>query len=289
MQYLFHMTLIETIHHSRERLTKSQEKALRYILDHYEEATFLPLSRLTRSIGVSEATLIRLAQALGFSGFPEFKKELQSLVRQRLTTVARLEHTVEQLHGEEHVLTKVFQQDIENLTHTLKDIHSDVFTKVVDAISKAPRITIIGLRTSYSLAIFLGLVLRYLEKEVTVLSPDHGEFWDHVAAWRRNDLIIGISFPRDSRMTIEAVQHAKTNGIMCIGITDHALAPLAHYCSLVLTARCTIDSYIESYTAPLSLINAIATALSVRNPKQTLQSLKKFEAIWQEKDIYINP
>lgn len=269
-------------------LTKSQKAALKYILDHYEEAIFLPASSLARKIGVSEATIIRLAQAMGFKGFPEFKRALQSSIKEKISTVSRLEHTVSHIKDEEDTLIKVFQEDIGNISQTLKDISIDTFIRVVKEIKRAERIFIIGLRSAYSLSIFFGTTLRYIGKDVRVLKPDHGELWDHTATWRKSDLVIGISFPRYAKTTIDTVQYAREKGLKCIGITDHPLSPLAKHCDLVLTARCGIDSYIESFTAPLSLINAIVTAVSVHDPDKTLKSLKKLEAVWSERNTYIH-
>jgi DNA-binding MurR/RpiR family transcriptional regulator len=178
---------------------------------------------------------------------------------------------------------------MDNLAQTLRDIPMPTFNRVVDAIHDARRVVMLGLRSSFALAVFMGTVLRYAGKDVTVLQGEHGDLWDHAIGWGRDDVIVGISFPRYTRLTVEAMQHAKRQGCMCIGITDSAVAPLATQCHLVLTARCALDSYIESFTAVMSLVNAIVTAISIRDPKRTLQSLKKFEAMWHERDIYVNP
>jgi DNA-binding MurR/RpiR family transcriptional regulator len=278
----------DKIKKGQDGLTISQKRALKYILDHYEESIFLSASNLARKIGVSEATIIRLAQAMGFKGFPEFKRELQSSIKEKISTVSRFEHTVSHIKDEEDILIKVFQEDMENLSQTLKNISIDTFMQVVAEIRKAERIFIIGLRSAYSLSIFFGTTLRYIGKDVRVLKPDHGEFWDHAVTWRKSDLVIGISFPRYAKITIDAIKYAREKRIKCIGITDHLLSPLARHCNLVLTARCDIDSYIESFTAPLSLINAIVTAVSVSDSEKMLKSLKKLEIVWGEKDIYVH-
>jgi len=270
-------------------LTSSQRRVLRYILSHAEEVAFLPVSALAQRTGVSEATVVRLAQAMGFRGFPDLKKELQSCIRKRISTVSRLERTIDEVGGgdEETVLIKVFQEDMRNLAETLQDLPIEAFRRAVKEMERAKRIFIVGLRSAYSLSIFLGTALRYLGKEVAVLKPDHGEMWDLTLGWRKRDLVIGISFPRYTRITVEILRYAKQKGIKTIGITDNPLSPLAKYADVVLLARCAIDSYIESFTAPLSLINALLTVLSLRDPKRTLRSLRKFERVWGEKEIYI--
>jgi len=272
-----------------KNLTSSQSKVLRYILDHAEEVAFLPISALARRTGVSEATVVRLAQAMGFKGFPELKREIQGQIRERISTVSRLERTIDEVGkgDEEAVLIRVFQEDMRNLAETLQEISIRSFREAIRELERAKRVFVVGLRSAYSLAIFFGTALRYLGKEVVILKPDHGELWDLTMGWRKGDLVIGISFPRYTRTTVEIVREAKGKGIRTIGITDNPLSPLARYADIVLLAKCGIESYIESFTAPLSLINALLTALSLKDPKRTLRSLQRFERIWGEKEIYL--
>ena len=88
---------------------------LEYILAHEEEAVFLKIGDIARKGKVSEATVVRLAKALGFKGFPELQRELQRLFRNKLTTTSRLRKTAEKVGGEKDVVTKVLQMDINNI------------------------------------------------------------------------------------------------------------------------------------------------------------------------------
>jgi DNA-binding MurR/RpiR family transcriptional regulator len=269
-------------------LTPSQRKLMEYILFHDDESIFLNTGDLAKKVNISEATVVRLSKALGFKGFPEFQRELRLLFKNKLTTTSRLKKTVKKTTNEGDVLIKVLQTDIHNIEETLKQIPVQEFKQFVKLIDSADRIIIIGLRSAYSLAIFLGIALEFLQKNVWVIQPGIGDMWDRFLGFKKRDLVIGISFPRYTKQTVEVLRFAKQKGMKTLAITDSAISPLAQYADYVLTAQYKMDSFVESFTAPLSLINAIVTALGVFSKKSTMKSLKELEAVWENQQVYYN-
>lgn len=282
------MSLNNLLKEKASFLTQSQRKLMEYILAHEDESIFLNIGDLAKKVNVSEATVVRLSKTLGFIGFPEFQKELRLLFRSKLSTTSRLQKTVKRVTNEGDVLVKVLQTDIENITGTLKQTSVEEFRQFIKAIDSAERIIIAGLRSAYSLAIFFGIALEFIQKNVWVIQPGIGDMWDRMVGLRKGDLVIGISFPRYARETVEIFRFAKTKGVMTLAITDSLLSPLGQYADHVLTAQYKTDSFIESFTAPLSLINAIVTALGVNNKKTTMKSLKELEHIWESQQVYYN-
>ena len=267
-------------------LTRSQRKLLEYILSHNDESVFLNVEALAKKVEVSEATVVRLSKALGFEGFPEFQKELRLFFRNKLTTTARLQKTVKKVTTEVDILTKVLQGDIHNIDETLKQVSAREFKAFVKSIESAERVIIIGLRSVYSLAVFFGVAMEFLQKNVWVIQPGIGDMWDRLMGLKKGDLVIGISFPRYTQQTVNVLRFAKQKGIKTLAITDSLISPLAQYADHVLTAQYRMDSFIESFTAPFSLINSIVTALGVANKKRTMTSLKKLEMVWKDHQIY---
>ena len=269
-------------------LTQSQRKLLEYILAHEEEFVFLKIADLARRAKVSQATVSRLSQTLGFKGFPGFQKELQRLFRNKLTTTSRLQNTVMKITSDRDVLTKVLQTDMGNIAETLKQISLSEFRQFVKSLASAERIVVVGLRSTHSLAVFLGVALEFLQKNVWILQPGIGDMWDRLLGLKKGDVVVGISFPRYTKQTIEVLRFAKDKGLKTLAITDTLISPLAQYADHVLTARYKMDSFIESFTAPLSLVNAVVTALGVHNQKSTLQSLEALEEVWKGQQVYFN-
>ncbi len=280
------MPFQELLINNRVRLTPSQRRIMQYIMDNYEEAIFLTASQLAQSVGVSEATVVRLAQALGFDGYPGMQKKFREGLQNRLSTVTRLEHAVDHVRQVGDVVVKVLQEDIQNLSETLRNLPIEVFEQAVVDMEKAKRIFVVGLRGAHAPALTLATYLRFLGKQAQLLVPGHGELWDIVQGLGKTDLVVGISFPRYTSVTVEILEHARRQRARVGAITDSPLSPLARHAHWVLTAQCRLDSFIESFTAATSLINALLTAMSIQKPGKTLRILREREALWEEKGVY---
>ena len=280
------MSFYSLLSEKKNHLTTAQQRAIKYITENYEDAVFLTASSLSRRIGVSEATVVRLAQNLGFDGFRGMQRMLRESFQNRLSTDARLEQTVKHAKTDEDVLVKVVQEDVRNLTQTLESISIKAFRRAVSEMATARKIFVVGLKGSHSTALLLARYLGFLREEIYLLKPGYGDIWDSFQEVNAKDLVVGISFPRYTRITIDALAYANGQGAKVGAITDSLFSPLADHAHWVLPVNHQLDSFIESYTAVVSLINALLTALSIRNPRETLKALKKREVLWKEKDIY---
>ena len=274
---------------NRIQLTEAQKRAVKYIMDHYDESIFLTASKLAKKAGVSEATIVRLAQVLGFDGYPKLQQMLRKNLQNRLTTVNRLEQTVKNIRTDGDILTRIIQEDIRNLSETLRDISLETFHKAVTDMKNARRIYVVGLRGAHAPALVLALYLRFLQKQASAVIPGYGDVWNTLHGMTSDDLVIGISFPRYTRLTIEILEYAKENGARVGAITDSVISPLARNADWVLPVHSRLDSFIESFTAAMSLVNALLTELSVQNPEETKKALKEREFLWQKKEIYVLP
>jgi DNA-binding MurR/RpiR family transcriptional regulator len=271
------------------KLTDAQRRAAQYIMDHYDEAIFLTASKLAGKVGVSEATIVRLAQVLGFDGYPEMQRMLREKLQERLTTVTRLEKSVRNVRNDGDILTKVMQEDIRNLSLTLQEISLDTFHQAVVDMKNARRIYVVGLRGAHAPALVLSLYMRFLKKQSTAVIPGYGDVWNTLHGMGSEDLVIGISFPRYTRLTIDVLEYAHEQGARVGAITDSPFSPLARNADWVLPVHSQLDSFIESFTAAMSLVNALLTALSVQDPEETMKALKERESLWQQKEIYVIP
>ena len=280
------MPFQELLVDNKVRLTPGQRRIMQYIVDNYEEAIFLTASQLARRVGVSEATVVRLAQALGFDGYPGMQKKFRKGLQDRLSTVTRLEHTVDHVRQIGDVVVKVLQEDIQNLSQTLRDFPLEIFERAVSDLQSAKRIFVIGLRGAHAPALTLATYLRFLGKEAHLLVPGHGEMWDILQGVGSSDLVVGISFPRYTQISLEVLEYARKKRARVGAITDSPLSPLARHAHWVLTAHCQLDSFIESFTAATSLVNALLTAMSIQSPGKTLRILREREALWEEKGVY---
>jgi DNA-binding MurR/RpiR family transcriptional regulator len=272
----------------QERLTRAQKQVLKYLLDHSAEAVFLTAASLARKAGVSEATVIRLAQVLGFEGYPELQRRLREEFQDRLSTVSRFQETARQGGTEGDILAGIMQEDMRNLSQTLQDLSPEAFHQAVRDLDGAERIFVAGLRGAHAPALVLSLYLRFLKKDARLVTPGTGDVWNNIFGVGSRDLVVGISFPRYTRLTVEILAYARQQGARVGAITDSLLSPLAEFADWVLPVHSRLESFIESFAAPMSLVNALLTAVSVQNLDRTVQALKEREALWKEKKIYLS-
>ena len=112
------------------------------------------------------------------------------------------------------------------------------------------------------------------------------EMFEQILNISKDDVIIGISFPRYSRRTLNALQYAKKNGSKIVAITDSNMSPLTLVADYSLIARSDMASFADSLVAPLSLINAIIVAIAMSKPEEISNTFTKLENIWDEYEVY---
>ena len=267
------------------RLSKGQKLIAEYILKNYDKAAFMTAAKLGISVGVSESTVVRFANELGFSGYPKLQKALQELIKNKLTTVQRLELSNDfASHGA--ALKGVLKADMENIRATLEKINPYTFEDVLNSIFEAKNIYIIGLRSSTALAEFLGFYLNIILQNVRIVSYGISDIFEQMINIGEGDLVIGIGFPRYATKTIDVIDFSKARGAKVVAITDSLLSPLAAKADSTLIAQSNMASFVDSLVAPLSVINALIIAVGMREKENIADIFANLENIWQEYNVY---
>ena len=281
--------LITKIQSELPGFSKGQKQIARFILEHYDKAAFMTASRLGVTVGVSESTVVRFATELGYDGYPHLQRALQEMIRNKLTSVQRMEVAGDRMGGRD-VLQTVLHADTDMIRVTLDEIDRDAFQGAVDALMSAKRIYILGVRSSSALASFLGFYFNLLFENVTLVHTNSvSEIFEQVLRVGPGDVLFGISFPRYSKRTLSAMKYARDRGARVIALTDSQLSPLACVADHVLLARSDMASFVDSLVAPLSVINALIVAVGMSRRDEIEQTFNKLERIWEEYDVYEKP
>ena len=267
------------------RLRKGQKRIAEYILKNYDKAAFMTAAKLGTSVGVSESTVVRFANELGFSGYPKLQKALQELIKNKLTTVQRLELSNDFVTNGD-ALKGVLKADMENIRATLEKINPYTFEQVLNSIFKAKNIYIIGLRSSTALSEFLGFYLNIILQNVRVVSYGISDIFEQMIYVKEGDLVIGIGFPRYAAKTIDVLDFSKAKGAEVVAITDSLLSPLASKSDYTLIAQSNMASFVDSLVAPLSVINALIIAVGMREKEDVSEIFGSLEQIWQDYYVY---
>ena len=280
--------LFSLINEKLPSFSKGHKLIANYIHAHYDKAAFMTAQKLGKTVGVSESTVVRFATMLGCDGYPGLQRSLQDLMRSRLTAVQRIEVTSGQMNGDD-VLDRVLNLDIDRIRRTLEVTSKTDFNRAVDQIISCNTIYIMGARSSAALAEFLGYYLSLVFPRVKIVpSITTSELFERIMHIDERDVMIGISFPRYSRQTVKALDFAKHNGAKVIAVTDSASSPIAKYADSLLLARSDMASFVDSLVAPLSLINALIVAVSIKNVDKVSATFERLEQVWDEYDVYTN-
>ena len=277
---------LSILEEKKATFSKSQKRIAAYITEAYDKAAFMTANRLGKTVGVSESTVVRFAVDLGFDGYPSMQKAMREMVLNRLTSVQRIEVANNRL-GDQDVVSMVLHSDMEKLRQTSETISREEFSATVNAILKAKRVYILGVRSVAPLANFLGHYLNYMFNNVHVISGfSAGEMFEKIVGVNSEDVIIAFSFPRYSASTTKGARYCRSAGATVIGITDSKDSPLGQCSDHVLVAKSDMVSLVDSLVAPLSLVNALIVAIAAKREKELSQTFANLERIWDEYDVY---
>lgn len=267
-------------------MSKGHKLIGNYILEHYDKAAFMTAARLGAAVGISESTVVRFASELGFDGYPALQRALQDVMRNKLTAVQRIDVASDRL-GDGDILENVLNLDIERIRKTLEECSKEDFNQCVDKIVNSRTIYIFGARSAAPLAAFIKYYFNLIFPDVKLVAASTAsEMFEQIMRIDSDDVMIGISFPRYSNQTVTALKYAKQNGAKVIAITDSKSSPLVPYSDNVLLARSDMASFVDSLVAPLSLINALIVAVSIRARDRVTSTFEKLEKIWDEYEVY---
>lgn len=281
------INVLEAIAERLDRCSKGQKKIGEYLLANYASAAYMTAAKVSETVGVSESTIVRYATELGFEGYPELQAALRYAARSKLTSVERMELLKKRIGDD--TLSKSFNSDIESIRKTLALTDRSAFDGFVTEIMNAGRIYIVGARSSASLAIFLNFYLSILFDNVQIVHTVIGsEAYDQMFKVKKGDVVLGITFPRYSKLTVEVLEFSKRAGATVLGITDSVNSPIVKTADITLFADNESDTFVDSLAAPLTLINALLLEIGKRDPERTETRFAILERIWAENDVYDN-
>ncbi|MGI5893781.1 MAG: MurR/RpiR family transcriptional regulator [Candidatus Merdivicinus sp.] len=280
------MDILAEIQKKYPEFSKGQKKIANYISEHSDKAAFMTAAKLGTTVGVSESTVVRFAYEIGFNGYPELSRALQQIIRTQLTSVQRIEVTRDRM-GTGSILEEVLTQDMDKIKRTLEETSREEFESAAAAIANARKIYVIGDRSASALSRFAHYYLNLMFENVKlVTTTSSSELFEQIMRINEEDVVIGISFPRYSNMTIQAFSFAARSGAKIVAITDGPNSPLAQDATYLLAARSDMNSFVDSLVAPLSLINALLVQIGMNKQEDVLDTFQHLENLWDEYHVY---
>ena len=276
--------LLAKIRNEYSTYSKGHKAIANYILDNYDKAAFMTASVLGETAGVSESTVVRYAYALGYSGYPKLQKHLQEIIKNKLTNIQRL-NMLEGMSTEE-VITAINKMESKNLRATFENLDIETFEKVTEDLINAKRIYVIGFRSCAPLVQFMVYYLGYIFDNVHQITIGTSDIYSQLVHVNEGDVVIGMAFPRYSSQTVEGVKFAKERHAKIITITDNNLSPLYNLSDHCILTKNNINSFVDSFVAPLSIINTMIILVGLKKKDVLTENYSIMENIWREKHVY---
>jgi DNA-binding MurR/RpiR family transcriptional regulator len=267
-------TAIETrIASAQPRLGAYRHQLIRNILGNCEETCFLSSRELAKRYKVDAATVVRTVQALGYRGFADFSVDLRQHLMARITPYTALEAAARERRSVADHIDHSLDKALEHLNGLRSHLDRKRVVELARLIHRKRRTVVVGADFAASLAHYLAYGLTVLGFDAEAPQGE-GTLQHKMKLLSSRDLLIAISFGRCLRVTVEAAQNAAKKGAATFGITDSGTTPIARHCQKHLVAAVVGPSFLNSYVAPIGLINAIHVACAHLDPKRSLTLLR---------------
>ena len=280
--------LLKLLQSRQESFSPAQKAVAEYILRHYADIPFRSISQIAELTGTSEPTVSKFCNELGFSGFSGLKHRISEHVSQGLHLNDRLQRSAMQL-GAEDALRQTMDRDTENIRLTLETpANREAMDALLPMLDRARQIYTIGTRTSAFFSGLLAFKLRQQGLRVHAIDLGVNDYMDKLMLIGPEDLVIALSFPRFAQPTVKMLRVLKQRSVPIVLITGDGLTP-AFDCA-DLTFSCVMDStsYVASYSACLSLINAILLTRALEHKDQVEENLRELEGYFEEFGMFVD-
>ena len=241
-------------------LSPKKRRVADFIIKDHKKVFMMTAREIAAACDVSEPTIIRFANDLGFSGYMEFVQYMKGLLHIELTAVERLQKASRQ-SNETGTLNKYCQNAIEYLENLMNSTSDQDLKKIAAAICRAETVYVVGYRASAALAYYFGYLLKKIRDNVFIDTSLSWETRDMIARDGKNSLMFVLGFPRYPRKTIELMKYAASFNVKIIGLSDTPKSPIIalsdQYVIIDLESVSFIDPFAHITTYLAALIHEI--------------------------------
>jgi DNA-binding MurR/RpiR family transcriptional regulator len=251
----------------RHRLSPTQRRIVQRMLGMFPDVAFRSTIEIAELTGVSQPTVTRLATALGFAGFPEFRAALREVVLSGPPASPRTG-------------ASAVDQEIGNLESLKRVLDGDPMRDAVRLLAGTTPLGVIGLRASAALAQYFGYFGRRLLPAVTVCT-DASTVDDAVLQLSHQGAtaVLAFAMPRYPAGTVAAIRLARQLGLATVVVADTALAPFAPEADVLLAAPVGTGLVFDSHAGAVVLSASLLDALAGAHPQRTQERLEAHEAL----------
>jgi len=252
----------------------------KYLLDNWQDASFLTASRVAAKVGVSESVVVRFAQDVGYSGYPELQRALRDALRTQISGATSSENgSLAADSGTHESIQNLFDLTLNNLQETCNANSFDSFQAAAEMISHAKRIGVVAGRNALGPATTLAVHLNEVLNNTHLLGGGRDDLFDHLRSLGRDDLLITIGLPLYNRRTVQAAEYMRERGVPQIAITDSLSGPLSRAADVTLITKFQSHSFAHSHVATLFIVDILIYLLLVNAKGVIIKSVEDLDLV----------
>ncbi len=283
--------VVERLRSNFDALSPELQRAARWIADHPNETGLWSMRQQARNAGVSAPTMVRLARALGFSGYASLRRPFQEALTGRPAKYgprASALQAAPQAKRIERLARDIAASQIADVESVLALNSPQRLAAAVAAIAGARRVGFLGVRAPFGIAFQFRYAYNLIARNGVLFDGVGGTVHDQLDALEPGDVLIAISQEPYSTPTVEAVVTAAKRGVAVVALTDSALSPLARNATHFLLFRADSISFFPSMIAPLALVELLVAWLAAKGGKAVLKRLAEVDARLAAQRAYWN-
>lgn len=248
----------------------------RYLIDHPGDVPIASMRTIATQAGVQPATLVRLAQSLGYGGWAGLKDVFVQSLRQMPTAYSEQAKAVMRNRNPKGMFTNVVQAQAANVAK-LDELNAQVMSQAVDLLVKAKRVYVAGFRASYASAFTFYYLYRLFRPTVSMLRTEAGTLEMDLRALQAGDVVLLTAFAPYSQEIVRVYEAAIESGCKVIALCDSQVAPIAleSECNLIFGTE--VPSFFPSSTAATALVEGLIEQILARTGKKALSGLQTAE------------
>lgn len=278
----------EQISRAWNDLSNAQRKIAEYVLGNIEDAAFMTAEKLAEACDVSEASVIRFANRLGYERYSELQTELRIGMREKLYQHDRFERSasLKSAGSSVKIAQKSMLSDIKGIEKTMASIKESTLNSVASHIVSARNVYVIGTHSTYGIACYFANTLGWIRDNVFLIDEVHSPTFDRVADSNSADVFVAIGFPPYTSTTVRYIEGARKRGTYCIGITDLPLSPIAmraHETIYVYDEKLFFD---DNLAPTVSVLSALLALIGAYDYEAAKRHLKQRQDYWNEIGFY---
>lgn len=280
-------SLLDKLRQGLDGLTPKGRVLANYILQNPRSTVFLRTCELARECGVSEATVVRFVEQIGYRGYRDFIRALRDVLDTELTLPDRVELT-DMKGAEGERMGRVIRDEIQNLNRLYRSLDPESIRQAADMLRDANRVYVVGSRLSYTFAYYLGWSLTKIRSRVRILKGSDSTCIDWLTICDEPLLVVMIATSRYPNELLRLAKFVWRCGHTLMVIADSSLCPLGQFAHLELLAPCEHFPIVGSPSTISCLINCLIVELINRDGKALKAHQEKLEQAFVENDILFN-